>query len=103
MFIRVDVAQSDKIIVNLNGKDRNRFLLVRISLVSRQDGFVARLNESRERLFDVAVGSLSAKALEDLNRTGFRTLLKSELRDLFNHMFGETAIQEVVIHDMVIQ
>lgn len=98
-----DMAQSDKIVVNVANTGGGRYVLARLSFMSDHQEFLDRLNENRERLIDVAVGTLSNKTLEELNRPGYRTLLKSELRDLFNQQLGVTMIQEVVIHDLVIQ
>jgi flagellar basal body-associated protein FliL len=98
-----DLAQSDKIVVNVAGTGGSRYLLVRISLVSDHPSFIERLNENRERLIDTASGTLQSKTLDDLNRPGYRSLLKSELQGLFNQQLGSAMIQEVLIHEFVIQ
>jgi beta-lactamase regulating signal transducer with metallopeptidase domain len=96
------VAQSDKIVVNIFGAPQ-RFALARISLLSDKENFIQLLNEKRERLIETASGVLAAKTLDDLNKAGFRTILKSELQTLFNQILGEAVVQEVLLHEFVQQ
>jgi flagellar basal body-associated protein FliL len=98
-----ELAQSDKIVVNIANTSGQRYVLVRISMISDHPEFVERLNENRERLIDTASGSLSSKTLEDLNKIGFKTLLKSELQSLFNQQLSSAIIQEVLLHEFVQQ
>lgn len=98
-----DLAQSDKIVVNVAGTGGTRYVLARLSFVSEWPDFLERLNENRERLIAVVSETLSSKTLEDLNKNNSRAFLKAELLGLLNQQLGSTMIQDVVIHEFVIQ
>lgn len=98
-----DLAQSDKIVVNVAGTGGTRYVLARLSFVSDHPKFLERLNENRERLIAVVSETLSSKTLEDLNKNNWRAFLKAELLGLLNQQLGSSMIQDVVIHEFVIQ
>ncbi len=98
-----DLAQSDKIVVNVAGTGGMRYVLARLSFISEWPDFLERLNENRERLIAVVSETLSSKTLEDLNKNNSRAFLKAELLGLLNQQLGSSMIQDVVIHEFVIQ
>ena len=98
-----DEAKSDKIVVNIANTQGSRFAVARLSMVGEHADLVERVNQSRERLLDVASGSLSSKSIDDAERPGFRNLLRQEFLILFNDILGRGTIQEVVITEFIIQ
>ncbi|MBM3837072.1 MAG: flagellar basal body-associated FliL family protein [Verrucomicrobia bacterium] len=52
---------------------------------------------------DVAVGALSSLTLNDVEKPGFRNLLRQQLLGLFNDVLGHGTIQEVIITEFIVQ
>lgn len=98
-----DVAQPDKIVVNVAKSNGRAYAVVRLSLKGGGDELIPQINLNRERLLDVATGTLSSKTLEEIDNPGFRNLLRSELLTLFNQVLNGNVISEVVITDFVTQ
>lgn len=98
-----DEAKSDKILANIANTQGTRFAVARFSLMGEHAELVERVNMNHERLLDVASGTLSSKSLDDIEKPGFRNLLRQELRALFDDILGRGTIQEVVITEFVIQ
>lgn len=96
-------ARSDKLVVNLAGSAGQRFATARISVLGDHPQLIKRLNTSRERLLDVAAGALSSVTLEDVEKPGFRNLLRQQLLALFNDVLGRGTIQEVIITEFTVQ
>ena len=98
-----DEAKSDKIIVNIANTGGSRFAVIRISLVGEHESLIERINENRERLLDRASGLLEMKTQDDVEKPGFRSLLKAELLSSFNEILKRGTLQEVIITEFVIQ
>lgn len=98
-----DEAKSDKIVVNLAGMSATRFAVARLSLIGEHQDLVERVNVSRERMLDVASGALSSLSLDDVEKPGFRNLLRQQLLALFNDILGRGTIQEVIITEFIVQ
>ncbi|MBM3839812.1 MAG: flagellar basal body-associated FliL family protein [Verrucomicrobia bacterium] len=98
-----DEAKSDKIVVNLAGTSATRFAVARLSLLGEHQELVERVNFNRERLLDVASGTLSSLTLDDVEKPGFRNLLRQQLVALFNDIMGRGTIQEVIITEFIVQ
>lgn len=98
-----DEGKSDKIVVNLAGTSATRFAVARMSLLGEHPDLVERVNFNRERLLDVASGALSSLTLDDVEKPGFRNLLRQQLLALFNDILGRGTIQEVIITEFIVQ
>jgi flagellar basal body-associated protein FliL len=98
-----DEAKSDKIVVNLAGTSATRFAVARVSMVGEHSELVERVNFNRERLLDVASGALSSLTLDDVEKPGFRNLLRQQFLALFNDIMGRGTIQEVIITEFIVQ
>ncbi|MBI4659587.1 MAG: flagellar basal body-associated FliL family protein [Verrucomicrobia bacterium] len=100
-----DEAKSDKIIVNIAGTGGTRFAVARISLVGEREDLLERVNQNRERMLDLASGVLSMKTLDDVEKVGFRNILRAELLAAFNQeaILGRGTLLEVIITEFVIQ
>lgn len=98
-----DTAQADKIVVNIANTRGERFAVARLSVIGEHPELIRRMNENRERLIDVAAGTLSSKTLDDIEKPGFRNILRAELVALFNQILGPGTIQEVVITEWITQ
>lgn len=98
-----DEAKSDKILVNIANTGGSRFAVARLSLLGEHPELVDRVNQSRERLLDVASGVLSSHSLDDIEKPGFRNILRAELLSTFNEVLGRGTILAVIITEFVIQ
>jgi flagellar basal body-associated protein FliL len=98
-----DVAQADKIVVNVARSNGRAYAVGRFSLKGPGEKFVQQVNLNRERLLDVVTGTLSSKTLEEFETPGFKNLLRAELMALFNQVLGGNAVTEVVITELVTQ
>ncbi|MBI2947412.1 MAG: von Willebrand factor type A domain-containing protein [Verrucomicrobia bacterium] len=98
-----DEARADKLVVNLSGTSATRFAVARISVLGDHPELIKRVNEHRDRLLDVAVGALSSLTLGDVEKPGFRNLLRQQLLALFNEVLGRGTIQEVIITEFIVQ
>ena len=98
-----DEAKSDKIIVNIANTGGSRFAVIRVSLVGEHQDLMERINENRERLLDRASGLLEMKTQDDVEKPGFRSLLKAEFLSSFNEILKRGTLQEVIITEFVIQ
>ncbi len=98
-----DVAQADKIVVNVAKSGGRAYGVGRFALRGAGDDFVQQVNLNRERLLDVATGTLSSKTLDEIETPGFRNLLRAELLALFNQVLGGNAVSEVVITELITQ
>lgn len=98
-----DVAQPDKIVVNVANSNGRAYAVVRLSLKGGSEDLIPLINLNRERLLDVATGTLSSKTLDEIDKPGFRNVLRSELLALFNQALGGNALSDVVITDFVTQ
>ena len=98
-----DEAKSDKIIVNIANTGGSRFAVIRISLVGEHSDLIERINQNRERMLDRASGLLEMKTQDDVEKPGFRSLLKAELLGSFNEILGRGSLQEVIVTEFVIQ
>ncbi len=96
-------AKSDKIVVNIANTGGSRFAVARLSMVGEHGDLVERINQNRERLLDRASGLLSSHTPEDIEKPGFRNILRSELLAEFNEILGRGTIQEVLITEFIIQ
>ncbi len=98
-----DVAQPDKILANVANAGGRAYAVARVSLKGPGSDFVQIVNLNRERLLDVATGTLGSKTLEEIEKPGFRNVFRSELLALFNQVLGGNAVSEVVITEFVTQ
>ncbi len=92
-----------KVLVNVAGTSGTRYLLANITVVGSTEEFRSAINEHLDQLADVAAGLLSSKTINDLEKPGARNEIRTELLTAFNHVLGETPIQEIYFTDFVIQ
>jgi flagellar basal body-associated protein FliL len=100
-----DLAQADKIVVNISGTEGQRYAVARVLVTGRNIGLIDAVNTYRESLLDKATGALSSKTLDDINKPGFRNFLRAELLTLFNEVIRShgNLIEDVIITEFVIQ
>ncbi|MCF7762466.1 MAG: flagellar basal body-associated FliL family protein [Verrucomicrobia bacterium] len=100
-----DLAQADKIVVNISGTEGQRYAVARVLVTGRSTELIDAVNTYREALLDKATGALSSKTLDDINKPGFRNFLRAELLTLFNEVIRSRGnlIEDVIITEFVIQ
>jgi RNA polymerase sigma factor (sigma-70 family) len=96
-------AQSEKLVWNIKDTGGQRYALARISLIGNTDRLITSMNERNELFVEAAMEQLSAFSLEELNKVGFKTVLKSNLLTQFNRLLGEECVQEVLLSEFVMQ
>lgn len=98
-----DIADAEKIVVNIARTGGTRFAAVRVWMMSDTDDFLVKLNANRERLIDITSGVVSSKTLEEIETLGFRNLLRAELLAAFNRALGGNLVREIIIDGPIIQ
>jgi flagellar FliL protein len=96
-------ATMNKVLVNVAGTLGTRFLVVNMTLVSRRQNFEQEFRDNEAELRHIAIGSLSSKTINDLERPGAKNLIRSELTSLFNSVLGNGAVQELFFTEFAIQ
>ncbi len=93
----------NKVIVNVAGTMGTRFLVVSMTLVSKDPELDAQFKENEPELRHVAITSLSSKAISDIEKPGAKNVIRSELTSLFNAVLGNGVVQEIYFTDFAIQ
>ena len=92
-----------KLLVNVHGTMGSRYLLVSLSLFGNDPDFKTKVQELEPQLRDLACSTLEAKTIADLEKSGARNLIRSELLGGFNNILGSAIIQEIYITEFAIQ
>ena len=94
----------NKLLVNIAGTMGQRYLLVSVTVVGTGgEAFKTKMTDNDAELRDMAMGSLAAKTLADLEKPGSRNLIRSELINGFNNILGDNSVQEIYITEFGIQ
>ncbi len=96
-------TQLNKVIVNVAGTMGTRFLVVSMTLVSKEADIDAQFKDNEAELRHVAITSLSSKAISDIEKPGAKNAIRSELASLFNAVLGAGMVQEIYFTDFAIQ
>ena len=96
-------TQLNKVIVNVAGTMGTRFLVVSMTLVSKDPELDSQYKENEAELRHVAITSLSSKAISDIEKPGAKNVIRSELASLFNAVLGNGMVQEIYFTDFAIQ
>lgn len=96
-------VQLNKIVVNVSGTMGTRYLMTSVTLVGSSKDFKDVIEENKDKLLDLASGSLSAKTIADLEKPGARNHIRSELLTLFNNSLPSPMVKEIFITDMAVQ
>lgn len=95
--------QLNKIVVNVQGTMGTRYLMTSFTLVGTASNFKDVMEENKDKLLDLASGSLAAKTIADLEKPGARNHIRSELLTLFNNSLPSPMVKELYITDMAVQ
>jgi hypothetical protein len=98
-----DIAESDKVVVNIANTGGGRYAVARFSMIGDSADLIDRVNEFRIKLIASVRGALESETLEDFQRPGFRNLLASALVAQFNSILGPGTVKEIIIEELVIQ
>lgn len=96
-------AQLKKLLVNVAGTMGTRFLVVDVTMVSKNSSLEATVKENEAELRHVAISSLSSKTISDLEKPGAKNAIRSELTSLFNSVLGGSIVQEIFFTEFAIQ
>ena len=100
------LATADKITVHVAGTDGKRLAVARLLLEGKDTNLVEAVNRNRQKLFDAATEALSNKTLDDMNRPGFKDILRAELHERFIQSiapYPRSLIERVLITELMIQ
>ncbi len=92
-----------KVIVNLSGSLGTRYLMTSVTLVGDSPDFKTAIEENRDKLLDVANGTLASKTINDIERPGARNQIRAELIAVFNNALGAAIVQEIYFTEFAIQ
>lgn len=92
-----------KIVVNVSGTMGSRYLMTSVTLVGSSKDFKDVIEENKDKLLDIASGSLSSKTIADLEKPGARNHIRAELMTLFNNSLPSPLVKEIFITDMAVQ
>ena len=93
----------NKIVVNVSGTMGSRYLMTSVTLVGTSKDFKDVVEENKDKLMDIASGSLSSKTIADLEKPGARNHIRAELITLFNNSLPSPMVKELFITDMAVQ
>jgi len=94
----------NKLLVNIAGTMGARYLLVSVTVVGNGgEAFKAKMAENDPQLRDMAMSTLANKTLADLEKSGARNLIRTELINGFNNVLGDNSVQEIYITEFGIQ
>jgi flagellar protein FliL len=96
-------AVFSKVLVNVAGTMGSRYIMTSFTLVASNESARNRIEESRDLLLDLSSSALGAKTLSDLEKPGWRNLLRAELVSVFNDALGKGTVQEIFLTEFAIQ
>jgi flagellar FliL protein len=96
-------APFGKVLVNISGSLGMRYLLASLTLVGTDAEFKAKIDHNRDRLMDLALSTLGAKTIADLEKPGARNLIRTELISAFNTALGQGYVQEIYFTEFAVQ
>lgn len=92
-----------KVLVNVSGTGGTRYLLGNFTLVSAHPDLKALVEGNDPQLRDVASGILANKTIQDLEKPGARTMIRTELISAFNNIFGSPLVEDIYFTEFAIQ
>lgn len=92
-----------KLLVNVSGTMGARYLLVSLSVAGTSPDFKEKMQEHDAQLRDMACSTLATKTLADLEKSGARNMVRSELITGFNNILGDSMVQDIYITEFAIQ
>jgi flagellar protein FliL len=98
-----NTASFSKVLVNVAGTMGARYIQTSFTMVASSDQARTRIEENRDLLLDLSSTVLGSKTLGDLEKPGWRNLLRSELVSVFNDALGKGTIQEIYLTEFAIQ
>lgn len=97
-----EVAEPEKITVNIARTGGTRYAVGRFYLLSDSETFLEQLNLHRESLIDAAHGAMANKTLEEYDTPEFKNVLRGEMIQRFNSVFGKNIVKNVRV-EVIIQ
>ena len=97
------LAPLSKVLVNVSGTGGARYLIVSMTLVGNTPEFKTRVEENKDQLLDAAASTLASKSIIDLERSGARNLIRSELVAIFNTVLKATPVQDIYLTEFAVQ
>lgn len=96
-------AVFSKVLVNVAGTMGSRYIMTSFTLVAGTESARNRIEENRDLLLDLSSSALGSKTLADLEKPGWRNLLRSELVSVFNDALGKGTVQDIYLTEFAIQ
>ena len=96
-------VQLGKVLVNISGSLGTRYLMANLTLVGTTPDFKEKVESNKDQLLDLANGTLATKTINDLEKQGARSIIRSELLLAFNTAIGEGTVKDIYITEFAIQ
>ncbi len=96
-------VQLGKVLVNISGSLGTRYLMANLTLVGGSADFKDKVESNKDQLLDLANGTLASKTINDLEKQGARSVIRSELLLAFNTAMGEGTVKDIYITEFAIQ
>lgn len=93
----------NKVLVNVANTMGSRYLLSSFTLAGSDPELRSKVEKREAQLRDLAMGILSTKTINDIEKPTIRNLIRSELMSAFNNVLGPDTIQEIYITEFAIQ
>lgn len=84
-----EFTELDGIVINPQGTDGRRYLMVKIGVEAEESATLARLDLLRPAAVDAVIDYMGAQPVDRLADIVYRDTLKAEIIDRFNAMLGE--------------
>jgi len=92
-----------KLLVNVSGTLGSRYLLTSLTLSGASADFKSKMEKNDAKLRDMACTILATKTINELEKPGARSLVRSELLTGFNNVLGGNSVREIYITEFAIQ
>ena len=88
---------------NLTGSLGTKYVKCAFSVVSDDQNIGVIVEENKSKLRDAALSVLSARSLADMEASGAKNILRSELAANFNKALNSNVVKQIFFTEFVIQ
>ncbi|HCJ12059.1 MAG: hypothetical protein A2Y14_00990 [Verrucomicrobia bacterium GWF2_51_19] len=93
----------NNIVGNLNGSLQSRYLKISFTAEGTSPKFTSVMENSHVKIVDSTLGLISSLTVEDLEKPGFKNILRNEMLTLFETALGEKIIEQIYFSEFVVQ
>jgi flagellar FliL protein len=103
---RGEIVQSyafDNIVANLSGSLQSRYLKVSFTLESQVADFTGIMEKNKPKVIDAALGVLSQLTIQDLEKAGFKNIIRSDLLNAIGRVLNGNIVDQLYFSEFVVQ